>query len=146
MLQLKDRQRHGGCRVPGHWHAGPCACPGPHLLGLQEVGVPQLTDDHLTLLHCGGLAQVWRQVQDGGRPCPLPAMHAPQQRDPRIGSLCILVSETLQQPRDGLWEWSSHPHNLPGVAPMPAGVEEAHFLCQGVLEPARTQISLLPPC
>lgn len=39
------------------------ACPGPHLLGLQEVGVPQLTDDHLTLLHCGGFAQVRGQAQ-----------------------------------------------------------------------------------
>lgn len=40
--------------------------PKPHLLGLQEVGVPQLADNHLTLLKRGWLAQVWRQAHRGG--------------------------------------------------------------------------------
>lgn len=35
--------------------------PAPHLLGLQEVGVPQLANDHLALLN-GGLVQEWGQA------------------------------------------------------------------------------------
>lgn len=51
----------------GRTHRGTGAPrPEPHLLGLQEVGVPQLADNHLTLLKRGGLAQVRRQAHHGG--------------------------------------------------------------------------------
>lgn len=45
--------------------------PEPHLLGLQEVGVPQPADDHLTLLKRGGLAQVRGQAHGGGLLAPV---------------------------------------------------------------------------
>lgn len=48
--------------------------PKTHLLGLQEIGVPQLADDHLTLLNRGVLTQVRGQTHQGGCPHHLLAL------------------------------------------------------------------------
>lgn len=53
---------------------GPPRPPKTHLLGLQEIGVPQLADDHLTLLNRGVLTQVGGQAHQGGCPHHLLAL------------------------------------------------------------------------
>lgn len=48
MLQLEDREKAWQPRLQSRQGCAPP--PEPHLLGLQEVGIPQLADDHFTLL------------------------------------------------------------------------------------------------
>lgn len=71
--------------------------PKSHLLGLQEIGVPQLADDHLTLLKRGGLAQVGGQAHQGGCPCHLLALvlAARHRGGLWIKGLHFFISETV---------------------------------------------------
>lgn len=64
----KARRRGVAAAADAPGPPGPPRPPKTHLLGLQEIGVPQLADDHLTLLNRGVLTQVGGQAHQGG--CP----------------------------------------------------------------------------